>query len=207
MGSIRRWLLTIASLLATALMAGSCERTEGRSGGRSSAGEVTWMVAVGPDRPMFEDLLALFHELHPDIRIRPMWVPGSQYQTKLKTLIAAGKPPDIFWSGDVWVAYELPFLADLTDLVERDAEELDLNDFYPELLAAPVRWPPAAAPPVVQCRAALLQPQDLRRGERAVPLARLDVGRLYRRRQAPHAARARWQGRDLGQQHRHRLVG
>jgi multiple sugar transport system substrate-binding protein len=94
------------------------------------------MVGVGPDRPMYEELLARFHQLHPEIAIRPMWVPGTQYQTKLKTLIAAGKPPDIFWSGDVWVAYELPFLADLTDLVRRDAAELDLDDFYPELLAA-----------------------------------------------------------------------
>jgi multiple sugar transport system substrate-binding protein len=85
---------------------------------------------------MYEQLLARFHELHPQIHIRPVWVPGSQYQLKLKTLIAAGKPPDIFWSGDVWVAYELPFLADLTDLVQRDAAELDLDDFYPELLAA-----------------------------------------------------------------------
>ena len=97
--------------------------------------EVTWLVGVGPDRPMYEKLMARFHELHPDIRIRPIWVPGSQYQVKVKTLIAAGKPPDIFWSGDVWVAYELPFLADLTDLVERDKAELDLDDFYPELLA------------------------------------------------------------------------
>ena len=94
------------------------------------------MVAVGPDRPMYEQLLARFHEQHPDVRVRPVWVPGSQYQTKLKTLIAAGKPPDIFSSSDVWVAYQLPFLADLSDLVARDAAELELDDFYPELLAA-----------------------------------------------------------------------
>ena len=94
------------------------------------------MVGVGPDRPMYEQLLARFHELHPDIRMRPIWVPGSQYQTKLKTLTAAGKPPDLFWTGDVWVAYQLPLLADLTELVARDADEMDLNDFYPELLAA-----------------------------------------------------------------------
>src|SRR5215213_1520681 len=97
--------------------------------------EVTWLVAVGPDRPMYEKLLARFHELHPAIRIRPIWVPGSQYQVKVKTLIAAGKPPDVFGSGDVWVAYQLPFLADLTDLVERDKADLDPDDFYPELLA------------------------------------------------------------------------
>ncbi len=94
------------------------------------------MIGVGPDRPMYEELLRRFHELRPDIRVRPIWVPASQYQTKLKTFIAAGQPPDMFWSGDVWVAYELPFLADLSDLVARDAAELNLDDFYPELLAA-----------------------------------------------------------------------
>src|SRR5687768_10132558 len=51
--------------------------------------EVTWMIGVGPDRPMYELLLGRFHELHKDIRVRPIWVPASQYQTKLKTFIAA----------------------------------------------------------------------------------------------------------------------
>ena len=116
----------------------ACDRPARGSGseGAQRPVEVTWMIGVGPDRPMFEKLLARFHELNPDIRVRPMWVPGSQYQTKLKTLIAAGKAPDIFWSGDVWVAYELPFLADLTDLFERDRAEINPDDFYPELLAA-----------------------------------------------------------------------
>ena len=121
-----------------ALLCTSCDRRADAHGGGGGAApvEVTWMIGVGPDRPMFEKLVARFHELHPDIRVRPMWVPGSQYQTKLKTLIAAGKTPDVFWSGDVWVAYELPFLADLTDLFERDRAEIDPDDFYPELLAA-----------------------------------------------------------------------
>jgi multiple sugar transport system substrate-binding protein len=128
---------TILGLLLILLGAGSCDRGA-RADTATATGptEITWMVGVGPDRPMYEQLLQRFHELHPDIRVRPIWVPGPQYQTKLKTLIAAGKAPDLFWSGDVWVAYELPFLADLSDLVARDAAELDLDDFYPELLAA-----------------------------------------------------------------------
>ena len=108
---------------------------------RSAAGEqpdgvptVTWMVAVGPDKQMYEDLVWRFHQRQDNVRVRLMWVPGSQYQVKLKTLIAAGQAPDIFWSSDAWVAYELPFLADLTPFVQRDAAELDLDDFYPELL-------------------------------------------------------------------------
>ena len=89
------------------------------------------------NRPMLDELVEQFRRTHPDIDLQMMWVPGgSQYHTKLKTLTAAGQPPDLFWCSDVFATYMLPSLADLTDLVERDREELDLGDFYPELLAA-----------------------------------------------------------------------
>ena len=123
-------------LLIMLFACAACDRRAQAKDRAAAPVEVTWMIGVGPDRPMFEELLTRFHERRPDIRVRPMWVPGSQYQTKLKTLIAAGKAPDIFWSGDVWVAYELPFLADLTDLFERDRAEIEPDDIYPELLSA-----------------------------------------------------------------------
>lgn len=97
---------------------------------------ITWMVSVGADRPMYEQFMQTFNREHPTIEVKPVWVPGTQYQLKLKTLIAAGQAPDIFWSSDVWLAYELPFPADLTSFVKRDATETNLDDFYPELLAA-----------------------------------------------------------------------
>ena len=131
----RSLVLNVSALLSILFGCGSCDRKEARAS-TAPLDQVIWMVPVGPDRPMYEQLLARFRELRPDIPLHPMWVPGSQYQTKLKTLIAAGQSPDIFWSSDVWVAYELPFLADLNDLVQRDAKELDLDDFYPELLNA-----------------------------------------------------------------------
>jgi maltose-binding protein MalE len=58
-----------------------------------------------------------------------MWVPATQYQTKFKTLAAAGQAPDLVECGDVWIAYMLPFMYDVTDLVERDREEIHLDDF------------------------------------------------------------------------------
>ena len=113
-----------------------CNRGHETAQGQGDPVEITWMVAVGPDRTMYEELVARFHEQQDRVRVRFMWVPGSQYQTKLKTLIAAGQPPDVFWTSDAWMAYELPFLADLTPFVQRDAAELDLEDFFPELLKA-----------------------------------------------------------------------
>ncbi len=48
--------------------------------------------------------------------------------------MAAGLTPDLFYCGDVWVAYLRPFLLDITPYVERDREEIQLDDFYPQLL-------------------------------------------------------------------------
>ena len=98
--------------------------------------KLTWMVAVNWLRPATEKLVADFEEKNPDIKIDLIWVPQMHYQTKMKTLAAAGQCPDIIYTGDVWVAYMLPFLMDLTDLVERDAKEIDLDDFFPQALDA-----------------------------------------------------------------------
>jgi len=99
---------------------------------------VTWMMGIDAvNKPMLDELVAEFRRQHPDIDLQMMWVPGgSQYHTKLKTLTAAGQPPDLFWCSDVFATYMLPSLADLTELADRDREELDLEDFYPEILEA-----------------------------------------------------------------------
>lgn len=98
--------------------------------------KVVWMIPMDLDRRHYERLLDRFHELHPEIRVAPRWVPASQYQTKFKILAAAGLEPDVFMAGDVWAAYLAPFLLDLTPFVERDREALDLEDIPPRLLEA-----------------------------------------------------------------------
>lgn len=98
---------------------------------------VIWLypIDVGT-QPMTQKLVARFEAENPDIHIDIRAVPGSQYQTKLKTLVAAGEPPDVFVCGDVFFAYLKPFLSDLTDLAQRDAKEIDLEDFYPAVQRA-----------------------------------------------------------------------
>ena len=98
--------------------------------------EVSWLIPVNDMKSSYEELAAGFRERHPGIDLRMIWVPGNQYQTKFKTLAAAGDAPDVFYTGDVWVAYMLPFLRDMTFYFERDREEIDLDDFFPEVIAA-----------------------------------------------------------------------
>lgn len=97
---------------------------------------VIWLYPVDVNRPMIERLVARFEKENPDVHIDIRAVPGSQYQTKLKTLVAAGEPPDVFVCGDVFFAYLKPFLSDLSDLAKRDAKEIDLPDFYPAVQKA-----------------------------------------------------------------------
>lgn len=111
----------------------------GEFSNRASSGNrtvITWLVPMQVDRPLLEKLAAQFNEQNPQIDLQLTFVPGAQYQPKLKTLIASGHPPDMFYCGDVWVAYLLPFLADLSPLFERDANEIGLDDIYPNVLAA-----------------------------------------------------------------------
>src|SRR5207249_9847158 len=97
---------------------------------------ITWLAPMQLDRPLLGRRADEFRRDNPDVDLRMVWVPAAQYQTKLKTLIAAGQAPDMFYCGDVWVAYLLPFLADLSPLFARDAAVVKLDDIYPELLKA-----------------------------------------------------------------------
>lgn len=97
---------------------------------------ITWIVSISPLRDFYEQEVAEFERQHPDIEVRMIWVPASEYHMKFKTLAAAGRTPDMFYSGDVWISYLLPFMSDLTPLVRRDAAEIGLGDYFPEIRTA-----------------------------------------------------------------------
>lgn len=106
------------------------DRTGARADGRT---EISWYIIITPFRDHYEKQVAEFERLHPQIKVNIFWVPGSEYNAKLKTLAAAGQLPDLFYSGDIWMSYLLPFTRDITDFVERDAVEMQLDDFFPEI--------------------------------------------------------------------------
>lgn len=98
--------------------------------------EISWMFFVSPLQDFYEQEVAEFERLHPDITVRLIVVPASEYHMKFKTLAAAGEAPDLFYAGDVWMSYLLPFMHDLTPLVQRDAKEIGLDDYFPEIRVA-----------------------------------------------------------------------
>lgn len=97
---------------------------------------ITWMGYVSPLRDLYQQEVAEFERLHPGIAVNLILTPPNEYHMKFKTLTAAGECPDLFFSGDVWMTYLQPFMADLSPLVERDAAEIGLDDYYPEIRSA-----------------------------------------------------------------------
>jgi multiple sugar transport system substrate-binding protein len=134
---MKKYALILMLILAViALMQRPGFRLQGNAPTAEGERRVSWIVPLDLSREIYEETLADFRAQHPDIVVEPIWVPGSQYHTKFKTLVAAGIPPDVFYCGDVWVAYLRPFLLDLSPYVERDREAMDFDDFYPRLRQA-----------------------------------------------------------------------
>jgi ABC-type glycerol-3-phosphate transport system substrate-binding protein len=57
---------------------------------------VTWLHFVSPLRDIHEREVAEFQRRHPDIEVRMILVPASEYHMKFKILAAAGQAPDLF---------------------------------------------------------------------------------------------------------------
>jgi multiple sugar transport system substrate-binding protein len=86
------------------------------------------------DISLRNQLARAFMKTHPNVKIKIIVVPATNYDQKVQTMIAGGKPPDIFGSGDVQIPNIVAkkFALDLKPYVQRD--NYDLTDFYPQVI-------------------------------------------------------------------------
>ncbi|MGI6209417.1 MAG: ABC transporter substrate-binding protein [Anaerolineae bacterium] len=80
-----------------------------------------------------EYIINTYMELHPEIEIEPMY--NTNPSEQLTITIAGGTPPDCGWFGAGWQAFYKNFLV-LDDLIQRDAAEVQIEDYYEKLLGA-----------------------------------------------------------------------
>jgi len=80
-----------------------------------------------------EYIISTYMDMHPEIEIEPMY--NTNPSEKLTVTIAGGTPPDCGWFGAGWPRFYKNFLV-LDDLIERDADEVKIDEFYPKLLEA-----------------------------------------------------------------------
>jgi len=77
-----------------------------------------------------------FNKKYPDIKVKILHTP-KDYKDKLRTMFAAGTPPDVMYIENWWMPRFVKngVLLDLTPYIERDRDSFDLNRFYPRLTA------------------------------------------------------------------------
>lgn len=86
------------------------------------------------DLALRKQLANTFMKMHPGVTVKFVVVPGTSYDQKIQTMIAGGRAPDIFGSGDVQIPniVSKKFALNLTPYVARD--HYDLNGFYPAVI-------------------------------------------------------------------------
>ncbi|MFN3167389.1 MAG: extracellular solute-binding protein [Phycisphaeraceae bacterium] len=146
---LMRWTL---AALAMALVVWSFfdvgQRTIKSYAGRSDAGVTLTVLHWGTpeEEQIIQDMIDAFEAEHPGVEVQR--IHAAAYDAKLKTMLAAGTPPDLFYLKPDWVGdfAESGMLLDLEPFVddERAKGQADwLDDFYPELTNA-YRWDASA---------------------------------------------------------------
>ena len=85
---------------------------------------------------VYQDIVDLFMEKNPDVKVELMMLPWDAYHRKILTMFAAGSKLDVMRLANSYFPQfmEKGALLPLDDLVTKDKEEIDLDDFYPEAL-------------------------------------------------------------------------
>lgn len=93
-------------------------------------GEIT-VLLDNKDRPYFEAIIDRYEAFYVNegYKVNPIWTSGSDLHSNQATKIGAGSPPDLLVGGDMYTELYSRSLYDLTPLIERDQEELDMDDF------------------------------------------------------------------------------
>ncbi|KKO54166.1 ABC transporter substrate-binding protein [Paenibacillus sp. DMB20] len=93
------------------------------SGGKDDQVTITHYTIDSEDRTFVEKLVPDFEKKHPNIKVKIEKAPYEQFDSKLQTLIAGGKSPDVtshYGYGGFAEYYNKGMLLDMTDMIKED---------------------------------------------------------------------------------------
>lgn len=127
-------LLAATTLIVTTLSGCSGGKSAGNVAGEANGGAansgtnseqvtITHYTIDSEDRTFIEKLIPEFEKEHPNIKVKVEKAPYEQFDSKLQTLIAGGKSPDVtshYGYGGFAEYYNKDMLFDMTDLIKED---------------------------------------------------------------------------------------
>jgi multiple sugar transport system substrate-binding protein len=93
------------------------------------------------DVPLFKQVIDNFAKVHPEIKIEHLDIAGTEFYDTINTQGAGGQLPDVWYTRtfDVPVYASKEWTIDLQPLIDRDAKEVNIADFWPAEVAQ-MKW-------------------------------------------------------------------
>ncbi|TFG73453.1 MAG: extracellular solute-binding protein [Anaerolineales bacterium] len=143
----RRDFLRITALGSVGLALAACGPKDSGGGGTTdvpadASGKLVWYAAQAADHlPPFKSQHETWNEIYPNVEIEEVFVPWSDYSTKMNTMIGGGETIDVVWvmidNGqgdalgiDTWIGRDA--LIDFTPVF--DASEMKREDYFQGVL-------------------------------------------------------------------------
>ena len=129
---------------AEATEAPAAQATEVPTAAPASSGAVTLRFVTNhgeSDVPLFQHVIKNFMDKYPDIKIDHLDIAGNEFYDTINTQAAGGGLPDVWYTRtfDVPVYASRKWTISLQSLVERDAAEVNVDDFWPAEVAQ-MKW-------------------------------------------------------------------
>lgn len=103
----------------------SGEPSDGQSGGQEISGEITvfgW--GGGEELQTRKEATEVFRKLYPKVKVKEIWLPANEVDTKLDAALAAGNAGDVIMMSPDWRGLRSKWFEDLNPYVERDGLDL-----------------------------------------------------------------------------------
>lgn len=93
------------------------------------------------DKPLFDKVVENFHAAHPDIQIEYLDIAGNEFYNAINTQGVGGDLPDVWYTRtfDVPVYASKGWTTNLQPLIDADASEVNVADFWPAEVAQ-MQW-------------------------------------------------------------------
>jgi ABC-type glycerol-3-phosphate transport system substrate-binding protein len=97
---------------------------------------VITILVDNKDTDIFRQIFKEFEEQYIDKgwKVNPIWTPGGTIQDDQASKIGGGAAPDIIIGGDMYTETYRRSLIDLKTYIERDADEVDIDDILPGIM-------------------------------------------------------------------------
>lgn len=125
---MKKWLVMILAVVLGLLGLAGCSNSDTASGdAKDGKVEITYGIWDKKQLPAIDEIIKLFNEKYPNIKVKTELTPYGQYFQKLETAATGGALPDVLWMNGAHVVQyaEGKVILPLSDMAKKDNYSLD----------------------------------------------------------------------------------